>query len=149
MLGRLADSGTFVGVGRHPEARPTPGLVVFPLSGILLFAKANRIRNRLCELVKQAGKPLQAVLINLEASPEIDVTSLEMVDQLRSELEESDMALHFARVSDEAQDLFRHREFQERLGQDHIFRGVDVAVNPFLNRSVTAAPQVPLEPTRA
>lgn len=149
MLGRLSDSGTFVGVGRHPEARPTPRLVVFPRSGILLFAKANRIRNRLCELVQQSGTPLQAVLINLEVSPEIDVTSLEMVDQLRSELEESDIALHLARVSDEAPDLFRHWGFQERLGQGHIFRGVEVAVNPFLNRSVTAAPQVPLEPSRA
>lgn len=78
------------------------------------------------------------------------MTSLEMVDQLRSELEESDIALHFARVSDGAQDLFRRRGFQERLGQDPIFRGVDVAVNPFLTRSVTAAaPQVPLVPTRA
>jgi MFS superfamily sulfate permease-like transporter len=149
MLGRLADSGTCVDVGRHPEAGPSPGLLIFQPRGILLFADANRIRNRLPELVKPTGKPLQAVLINLEASPEIDVTSLEIVDQLRSELEESDVALHFARVSDEAQDLFRRRLFRERLGQDHVFRGVDVAANAFLNRSVTAAPQVPLEPTRA
>jgi high affinity sulfate transporter 1 len=149
VLGRLADSGTFVDVGRHPEARPIPGLLIFRPNGILFLANANRIRNRLRELVKQAGKPLQAVRINLEASPEIDVTSLEMLDQLRSELEESDIALHFARVSDAAQDLFPRSGFQERLGQDHIFRGVDVAVNAFLNRSVTRAPQVPLEPNRA
>jgi MFS superfamily sulfate permease-like transporter len=85
---------------------------------------------------------------NLEASPEIDVTSLEMLDQLRSELAESHIAIHFARVSDEAHDLFSRSGFQEPLGQDRIFRGVDVAVNEFLNRSATF-PQVGLEETRA
>jgi sulfate permease, SulP family len=51
---------------------------MIPRGGSLFFANANLIHNRLRELVKQAGKPLRAVLVNLEASPEMDVTSLEM-----------------------------------------------------------------------
>ena len=149
VLGRLGDSGTFVDVGRHPEAQPIPALLIFRPNGILFFANASRVRNRLHELVKQAGKPLQAVLVNLEASPEVDVTSLEMLDQLRKELEQLDIALYFARVPDRARDLFSRSGFLERLGQDHIFPGVDVAVKAFLNMSATAGPPLQLERPRA
>lgn len=149
VLGRLGDSGTFVDVGRHPEAQPIPALLIFRPNGILFFANANRVRNRLRELVKQAAEPLQAVVINLEASPEVDVTSLEMLDQLRKEFDESGIALYFARVPDRARDLFSRSGFLERLGQDHIFPGVDVAVKAFLNMSATAGPRVELERTRA
>jgi MFS superfamily sulfate permease-like transporter len=138
-----------VDVGRHPEAQPIPALLIFRPNGILFFANASRVRNRLHELVKQAGKPLQAVLVNLEASPEVDVTSLEMLDQLRKELEQLDIALYFARVPDRARDLFSRSGFLERLGQDHIFPGVDVAVKAFLNMSATAGPPLQLERPRA
>ena len=63
----------------------------------MFFANANRIHNRLRELVKAAGEPLSAVVINLEACPEIDVTGLEMLGQLRNELRDSDIPLYFTR----------------------------------------------------
>ena len=80
VLGRLPDSGNFVDIARHHKAELIPGLLIFRPNGVLFFANANLIHSRLRELVKQAGKPLRAVLVNLEASPEI-VTSLEMFGQ--------------------------------------------------------------------
>lgn len=62
------------------------GLLIFRPNGIVFFANANRVHNRLRELVQAAEKPLRAVIVNLEASPEIDVTCFEMLGQLRSEL---------------------------------------------------------------
>ncbi len=75
---------------------------------------------------------LHAVLINLEASPEIDVTSLEMLEQLQSELEESGITLYFARVADRVRDLFDRSGFTERVESNRVFPGVDSAVNAFL-----------------
>jgi sulfate permease, SulP family len=106
VLGRLADSEAFVDVRHQPEAQQYPGLLIFRPNGIMFFANATRVHNRLHELVKKGGTALRAVLVNLEASPEIDVTSLEMLEQLRSELQESDIALYFSRVSDEVRELF-------------------------------------------
>ena len=83
-------------------------------------------------LVKSDGRTLQAVLINLEASPEIDATPLDMLEQLWSELQESGIALYFARVSDEVRGLFDRSGFLERLGEGHIFAGVHSAVDGFL-----------------
>ncbi len=138
VLGRLAGSGNFVDVGRHPEAEQIPHLLIFRPNGMLFFANANRVRNHLRELTKQSERPLHAVLINLEASQEIDVTSLEMLEQLRSELEESGILLYFARVADRVRDLFDRGGFTERVGPHRIFPGVDSGVNAFLKDGALA-----------
>lgn len=141
VLGRVGDSGTFVDVGRHPDAQQVPGLLIFRPNGILFFANANRVRNRLRELVTQTRKPLRAVLVNLEASPEIDVTSLEMLEQLRGELQAAHIDLYFARVSDGVLDLLTRSGFLERLGNDRILSGVDIAVDAFLKASPPSTEQ--------
>jgi len=131
ILGRLKGSENFVDVERYPEAEQIPGLLIFRPNGIVFFANANRVRSRLSELVKTAESPLRAVVINLEASPEIDVTCLEMLGQLRNELQDSGIDLYFARVADPVRDLFGRSGFLKQL-DGRLFRGVDVAVAAFL-----------------
>ena len=132
VLGRLGHSENFVDVARHPEAEQIPHLLIFRPNGVLFFANANRIRNRLRELTRPSEISLRAVLINLEASPEIDVTTLEMLEQLHNELHESGIELYLARVSDRVRDLFDRSGFTERVGSNRLFPGVDSAVNAFL-----------------
>jgi sulfate permease, SulP family len=83
------------------------------------------------ELVKEAGAPLRAVILNLEASPEIDVTCLEMLKQVRDELRDEGIHLYFARVADPVRDLFDRSGFLKEV-EGRLFRGVDVAVAAFL-----------------
>lgn len=135
VLGRLPGSRHFVDVERHHEAEQIPGLLIFRPDGILFFANANRVRNRVRTVVKQARTPVSAVLLNLEASPETDVTTLEMLEQLGDELKEYGIALYFARVADPVRDLFMRSGFLEQLGRDHVFSGVNAAVEAFLNTS--------------
>ena len=132
VLGRIPGTGNFVDVERHPEALQIPGMLIIRPNGILFFANANRTRNRLRDLAGNAGAPLKVVLLNLEASPEIDVTSLEMLEQVNKELQESGIELRFARMTDAVRDLFARSGFLERLGQGRIFPGVDVAVDAFV-----------------
>jgi high affinity sulfate transporter 1 len=131
VLGRLPGSDNFVDVARYSEAEQVPGLLIFRPNGVLFFANTNRVHSRLCELIKTTGPSLRAVIINLEASPEIDVTCLEMLSQLRNELRESDIHLYFARVADPVRDLFRRSGFVQE-SESLLFRGVDSAVTACL-----------------
>ena len=98
---------------------------------MLFFANANHVRNDLHKEVKKAGKPLPAVVLNLETCPAMDVTSLEMLEQLRDELCESDIDLFFVQWRIRVRDLFRRSGFLERFGERRIFPGVDLAVSAF------------------
>jgi SulP family sulfate permease len=140
VLGRIGNSENFVDVARHPGAEQVPYLLIFRPNGLLFFANANRIRNRLRELTKPSHQPLRAIVMNLEASPEIDVTTLEMLEQLRSELHESGIELYLARVSDRVRDLFDRSGFIERVGPNRIFPGVDSAVKAFLQDGALLPP---------
>ena len=131
VLGRVPGADNFVDMARHSEAEQIPGLLVFRPNGVVFFANANRVHTRLRELVTTTGAELRAVIINLEASPEIDVTSLEMLGQFKRELRDSGVALYFARVSDPVRDLFERSGFLSEI-EGHLFLGVDVAVNSFL-----------------
>jgi high affinity sulfate transporter 1 len=131
VLGRLPGSENFVDAARHPEAEQIPGLLIFRPNGVLFFANANRVHSRLRELVRTAGPLLRAIIINLEASPEIDVTCLEMLGQLKNELGGLGIRLYFARVTDPVQDLFERSGFLDQLNE-FVFRGVDSAVTAFL-----------------
>jgi sulfate permease, SulP family len=144
VLGRLPGLENFADIERHPEAKQIPRLLIFRPNGILFFANANRIRNRLRDLIALSATPLRAVLINLEASPEIDITSLEMLEQLQSELQESGIALYFARVADRTRDLFDRSGFSNCLGPNRLFPGVDLAVDAFLKDDVVI-PTIPEE----
>jgi SulP family sulfate permease len=145
ILGRLPGSENFVDVGRHTEAEQIPGLLIFRPNGVLFFANANRVHSRLRELIKTTRPSLRAVIINLEASPEIDVTCLEMLERLRSELRESEVQLCFARVADPVRDLFKRSGFVEE-SEGLLFRGVDSAVTACIGtiRAESAPPDLRL-----
>jgi len=131
VLGRIPGTGNFADVERNPETEQIPGLLIFRPNGMLFFANANHVRNELRKEVKNTGKPLRAVLLNLETCPGMDVTSLEMLEQLENELHESGIELSFVRVADPVRDLFRRSGFLELLGERRIFPGVDVGVGAF------------------
>src|SRR4051812_7246478 len=134
VLGRLVGTENFVDVGHYPDAQQIPGLLIFRPNGILFFANANWIRNRLRVLLKQPGNIPRVLLLNLEACPETDVTSLEMLIQLNNELGESGIELHFARVSDPVMDLFDRSGFLLTVGQRRFFPGVNSAVAHFVEK---------------
>ena len=128
ILGRLPGSQHFVDVERNPEAEQVSGLLIFRPNGILFFANANRVHKHLRELVKGTSPPLRTVMLDLESCPETDVTSLEMLDQLNSELRDLGIGLYLARVADPVRDLFDRGGFLERLGPGRVFPGIGIAV---------------------
>lgn len=139
VLGRLPGSTDFVDIARYPEAKQIPGLLIFHPNAVLFFANASSIRNRLRELIQEAVTPVNTVIVNLETSPEIDVTSLEMLQQLTDELRVVGVEVCFARVADPVRDLFIRSGFLGRLGQQSIFHGVSAAVDAFLSRTQQVA----------
>lgn len=145
VLGRLPGSGSFVDVARYPEAEQIPGVLIFRPNGVLFFANANRVHSRLRDLVKSTSPPLRAVIFNLETSPEIDVTCLEMLDRLRTELHESGIHLSFARIAEPVRDLFKRSGFVAQE-QGILFRGVNSAVAAYLSTKTAelVTPDLPL-----
>jgi anti-anti-sigma factor len=140
-LGRLRATGTFIDVDRHPEAEPVPGLLILRPNALLFFANANRVLNHVRQLVKESNQSIHAVILNLEAVTEMDVTSLDLLEQLRGDLDSAGVRLVLARVSDRVRDLLTRSGFRERLGDEQILWGVDTAVDACAKAAARPAAQ--------
>ncbi len=131
VLGRLPGTQTFGDIQRYPEARQIPGLLIFRPNALLFFANVNRVLGHLRELIANASPTPHTVILNLEAVSEIDVTSLDLLEQLRGDLMESGIQLALARVSGPVRDLLDRSGFLDRLGSGHVHNHVAVAVEHY------------------
>ena len=128
VLGRLPDTNKYVDILWNPEARPIQGLLILRPNAMLFFANANRILNNVRTLLKSAESPTRAVILNLEASPEIDITSAEMLGQMNSELKASGIVLYLAKVPKPVLDLLDRSGFLQKLEEEQICIDVKSAV---------------------
>jgi high affinity sulfate transporter 1 len=128
VLGRLPDTNKYVDVQWNPEARPIQGLLIVRPNAMLFFANANRILNHVRTMLRTAESPTRAVILNLEASPEIDITSAEMLGQMNDELKSSGIVLYLAKVPKPVLDLLGRSGFLNKLKEEQICIDVKSAV---------------------
>jgi SulP family sulfate permease len=112
------------------------------LDGELFFANATLLRREVLEAVRRCATPVRAVLIDLEATSELDLDSLDMLDELCSRLQGMGIELHLARVRDPVRDMFA-REGGRIIADDHLHRTVEDGV-----RAILAALEAGPDPVR-
>lgn len=121
-LGRLPGSHDFVALALHPQAQRTPGVLVLRPDEPLFFANAEAMAHIVAARAHGAG--LRAVVLSVESSDDMDVTTLEALQELQAHLARQGLALLLARIKDHP------REALERAGlaQIPLFWSVDDAV---------------------
>lgn len=118
----------------YPDAVPVRGLVVFRYDSPLFFANAENFLEQAEQAVGDSDQPVEWFLINAEANTEIDLTAVDMLEELRIRLEERDITLALSRVK---QDLHRQLEptgFIDRIGEENIFATLPTAVREYARR---------------
>lgn len=127
----------------YPDAYSVRGLVVFRYDSPLFFANADNFLEQAMEAVEAAEQPVEWFLLNAEANTEIDLTAVDVLEELRTRLELRGTCFAMARVK---QDLYRRLEptgFIERVGEENVFATLPTAVREYVRRYRTAHGEVP------
>lgn len=114
--------GLWVDADRHPDLRPEDGILVIRVESGLFFANADHIRD--CVRALAATHP-DAVVLDGESSPFIDVTAAGMLDQLTRELAAGGVRLYLARDIGQVRDVLHHTGDGSGL---RVYPDVDAAV---------------------
>jgi SulP family sulfate permease len=117
----------------YPNARQVPGLVVYRYDSPLFFANAQDFMHRALHSLELAEGPVEWLILNAEANVEVDLTSIDALDQLRSELEQRGIVLALARVKQDLRDDLIAAGFLDRVGQDRVFMTLPTAVAAYLD----------------
>ncbi len=121
-------------VDDYPEAEPVPGLVVYRYDAPLFFANAENFRERALAAVDDSPYPVTWFVLNAEANVDVDLTALDVVDQLRSELASRGIVFAMARVKQDLRDALSDAGLIDKIGEDRIFMTLPTAVEAYRNR---------------
>ncbi len=124
IMGKVPDEKAAWGSIRgHPERKTYDGLLVVRLDAPLFWANATQIADGV--LAEAARTPdLQAVLLDMEATSQLDTTSVDALELIRTRLEQQGVALFLVRVFYQARQVLKRSEFLDRLGEGRMFHSI-------------------------
>jgi SulP family sulfate permease len=117
-------------VDDYPQAHTIPGLVVYRYDSPLFFANAENFRRRALAAVDGHDGPVAWFVLNTEANVEVDITALDAVEALRSELEARGIVFALARVKQDLLDALRAFGLADRVGAERIFPAAAGGLQP-------------------
>jgi high affinity sulfate transporter 1 len=120
VLGR--EPGRFIlsDTRRHPENRTIPGLLILRPDEGLFFANADALRNEIMALVESAQPPARVVLLDLEMSNQLDVPAMDMLAELKEELDHREAELWLARLHQPVRQALDRSGFLQQVGPEKI-----------------------------
>lgn len=136
VLGQVPEEpGAYTDIKRHPENKLIPGLLIFRFNSPLYFANASSFYDHLKKLVEKSSPPPKAVIVDMVTSDELDITSIEMLEKLASELEQDGVEITAAEVHQPVRDMARRSGLAEHLDKVKVFPTVEAAVQDFLRHN--------------
>jgi SulP family sulfate permease len=124
-------------VDDYPEADLVPGLLVYRYDAPLFFANAENFRERAMAAVNDHPERVEWFVLNAEANVEVDLTALDAVDQLRTELQRRGIVFAMARVKQDLRDSLEAAGLLDKVGEDRIYPTLPTAVEAYNDRHTT------------
>jgi high affinity sulfate transporter 1 len=140
-------SGAFGDLTRHPDASPIPRLVIIRLDAPLYFFNANVAKAQILGIAARQAPPPRAVLLDVAATADIDVTTTDMLFDLLAELQARGVDLLLAQVKGPVRDRLRRTGLMETLGEERIYHSIAAAVEETQRRWPTDPAVDPAAPT--
>jgi SulP family sulfate permease len=129
LLGKVPGvPGAYSDLGRHPENIPVPGLLIVRFDAPVYYANALTLRDDVEAMIGVSETQPQAVIFDLDAQDDIDVTTVDVLKKLLAELRSRDIDIYYANVHAPVLDRARKTGLLESVGEDHVFPTVDAAV---------------------
>ena len=128
VMGRVPEEKAAWGSTRnHQERRTYPGVVVLRLSGPVFWVTATPVHDAVLADVESVPGTL-AVVLDLEATDQMDTTSADVLADLLGTLRERGIDLYLVRVRWDVRKVLRRSGFMAELGEDHVWHSISQGV---------------------
>jgi sulfate permease, SulP family len=138
--------GAFEDIRRQPDAVPVPGVLIARPDATLFYANAQLVREAIEHAVATSPGPVHAVVLDLDATDDLDITSTEQLEKLTDHLHAKHVAFGIAHMHDPALQIAQRSGLLAKIGPDHIFQATPAAVAWAQSQSGPAlSPDIPGE----
>jgi len=135
VIGKLSGvRATYVDLERHPDAETVPGLLMLRIDAPLYFFNANVARNAVLGALAGSDPRPSAILLDIGATADFDVTTADMIRQLVTDLHDQSMDVLLAQVKGPVRDRMRRMRLMDTIGEDRVYLSVAAAVDDHRSR---------------
>lgn len=127
-LGKIpGEKAAWASAAGHPERRQVPGILVLRLDAPLFWANCEITRTRILEQI-DVTDGVRALVLDLEATGQLDTTTSAMLKDLLEELRSMDVELFIARLHFLARGVLERDGFTDELGAGHTWYSISQSV---------------------
>ncbi|ELS05516.1 high affinity sulfate transporter 1 [Xenococcus sp. PCC 7305] len=131
VLGTVPNLAGLHDVDDWPQATTIPGLVIYRYDAPLCFANGENFKKRALEAVESEDNPVEWFVLNMEANVEIDITAIDILEELRRELATRGIIFGMARVKQDLYSQLKRSEFIPQIPPEYIFPTLPTAIAGF------------------
>jgi MFS superfamily sulfate permease-like transporter len=116
VLGRIPGTRRFSDRERHPDNESTPGVLIFRTESGLMYFNVDHVCDRILDCARSETPRPSLVVLDLSASPYVDMHSAQRLGELADELAALDIRVHAVEARASVRDRLRSEHVDERLG---------------------------------
>ncbi|MDS9469805.1 SulP family inorganic anion transporter [Paracoccus sp. MBLB3053] len=131
LLGQMPGRGGFYKLHRSLEVQPIPGLLICFVQGNMLFFNADHVDEQLRGVIAGHAPKTRWLVIDASAITQIDSTAVEMLENLRRDLEGLGIRMGLSEVQSNVSALLERSGFNAAIGREMIFDDLDDALRAF------------------
>jgi high affinity sulfate transporter 1 len=118
-------------------AKTIPGLVIYRYDAPLCFANAENFKRRALEAIEAEATLVEWFVLNTEAIVEVDITAIDMLEELQSELAARGITFAMARVKQDLYAQLKRSRLLQKIGTEHIYLTLHTAIASFKARTTS------------
>jgi len=115
-------------------ATTIPGLVIYRYDAPLCFANAEDFKCRALRAIDLEVKPVEWFVLNTEAIAEIDITAMDMLEELYDELAARGITFAMARVKQDLYAQLKRSQLLKKIGEPRIYPTLHTMISGFKSR---------------
>jgi MFS superfamily sulfate permease-like transporter len=130
-LGRIPGTRRFSDMARHADNEPVPGALIVRTESSLLYFNAEHVRDRVAARLRAEGTPPRIVVLDLSASPHVDMHACAVLMNLADDIKAVGARLQIVEARSSVRDRLRAEGIEERVSPINRFTSVADAVENF------------------
>jgi SulP family sulfate permease len=129
VLGRIpGDPPVFADADRHGSAKPVDGFLILRPNVPLTFVNADVAKDQVMAHIAARSEPPRALIIDIGATSDLDVATMDMLAALSMELGGRAIDLRLSQVRGSVRDRMRRSGLMTTIGEDHCYLSDEAAV---------------------
>jgi len=128
VLGRIPGTQRFSDRDRHPDNEVIPGVLIFRPESSLVYFNMDHVRDMIMDRVRAESTLPGLVVIDLSASPRVDMHGAQMLGELADELTALGIRVQAVEARSSVRDRLRREEVDDNLGGVSRFAAVNEVV---------------------